>query len=464
MAEALPDPLELKAQLGDLEGVPALEGSDEANPARRASSSPFKFTHVSELLKEPEPLEWEITGYILPGSNIHLVGEPASGKSLIAIDWACCKALGKDWHGRRVKQSPAVLIAGEGHFGISRRLKAWCDHHQADLSAAPLAISNTGAALNTVEGLAAVVEAIQAFSGEFGPPGLIVVDTLHRNFQGNENSAEDFGAYQLNIDHLRDEFGAAVVTVHHTGHIDKNRGRGSSSMLAAVDFSYLVEKSGDGITMKAAKHKDAPMPPEFACTLQVVNLPWYDSEGQQETSVTITPADPADMPRHHGRKMPAGVKLGIETLHAAIHAAGDGERVHLEQWRERFYSEHTGDNTSAKKVAFQRARKDLVAGGAVEVADDVYRFAEDLNRVEWSDVAEHVLALTFEFSQKYHKRNTEQGRNTAGTCSAEQGGESGTTGTHPYRGVPCSAPCSDPEEDKAEHSENGDSDLVEVEL
>lgn len=47
-------------------------------------------------------------------------------------------------------------------------------------------------------------------------------------------------------------------------------------------------------------------------------------------------------------------------------------RVSLENWREVFYRRATQDNAEAKRKAFERARKELVQKGYLEVYDDVY--------------------------------------------------------------------------------------------
>ena len=46
--------------------------------------------------------------------------------------------------------------------------------------------------------------------------------------------------------------------------------------------------------------------------------------------------------------------------------------VHVDDWRSVFYARHTGDNTAAKKKAFQRARTDLVNQGKFYVHNDHY--------------------------------------------------------------------------------------------
>jgi hypothetical protein len=103
-----------------------------------------------ELLAEPEPLRWLIKDYLQQETLSLLFGDPASGKSLLALDWAASLATGLPWRGHQAAPSPVVYLAGEGHFGIKRRLLAWGLTHDAleQLKSAPLVVSSAGASLN----------------------------------------------------------------------------------------------------------------------------------------------------------------------------------------------------------------------------------------------------------------------------------------------------------------------------
>lgn len=340
----------------------------------------MKLTPVSELLKEPTPLQWLIKGYLLPGSSALLFGEPAAGKSLVGIDWAACIALGRDWNGHTVKPGPVVYLAGEGHHGISRRLKAWAIHHNAesDLKRAPIFVSERGGAMDTHAGLLEVMEAIDAVAEEYGPPALIMVDTLHRNMTGDENAAKDMSAYFTHTDALRLRYRAAVLTVHHSGHGDSKRARGSSAIKGAVDTELLVEVAGDMRTLKGTKQKDGPLPRDAAFQLEVITLPWLDMEGWPETSVVLTPTD-APPPRQ--RNMPPAIRTAFDAFLATAkeHGREDSNRllVTLEDWRTHYYATHTGDTTEAKKKAFQRARTDMAKAHALAVLNDNYWLTPD---------------------------------------------------------------------------------------
>ena len=93
------------------------------------------------------------------------------------------------------------------------------------------------------------------------PPQMIVIDTLARNFgAGNENSTEDMNRFVASIDrYLREEFGSAIVLVHHTGHDAASRARelgmgfvGINSndpiMYESDNWDSMVKRAGKGMS------------------------------------------------------------------------------------------------------------------------------------------------------------------------------------------------------------------------
>jgi hypothetical protein len=349
---------------------------------------------VRELLQPPPAVEWTIRHWLPPEQHILLFGDPASGKSLITIDWAASIACGLFWCGKRTRQGPVVYIAGEGHFGIRRRMKAWAMANQTEgeLSRAALAVTSKGARLADAAGFEAALADVDAFAEAHGTPLAIIVDTLHRNMgPGDENSAMDMGRYIDAADRLRERYAATVVTVHHSGHGDKGRSRGSSALLGGVDGEFRLERDASGLRTLScpSKFKDAPPPAPLHFRLEQVRLPWLDADGEPETSVVLTEAKLDAQPRPT-KRAPAGVRLAFETLLAALQEAGapppdgwtppagqaPGRVVGLDDWRRHFYGRHTGDGQEAKKKAFQRGRDDLAKAGAVACWQDFYFLGE----------------------------------------------------------------------------------------
>src|SRR3546814_14339654 len=110
-------------------------------PTRRSSDL------ASECLKPPTPPNWIVDGIAETDSFCVLFGDPESGKSFMAMDWACCVATGTPWKDRKVKKGPVLYINGEGHNGVNRRLTAWAIANGVDLRQHPLYLSSTPTAL-----------------------------------------------------------------------------------------------------------------------------------------------------------------------------------------------------------------------------------------------------------------------------------------------------------------------------
>lgn len=64
---------------------------------------------------------------------------------------------------------------------------------------------------------------------------------------GNENSAEDVGNFINKLDGLVSHYKCCVLLVHHTGHGNSDRGRGSSVMGASLDYEFKVDREDKAI-------------------------------------------------------------------------------------------------------------------------------------------------------------------------------------------------------------------------
>ena len=99
-----------------------------------------------------------------------------------------------------------------------------------------------------------------AIEGLPAPPSLIVIDTLTQTFSGDENASSDVSAYlRLINSELREPFGATVIIVHHTGHNDGERPRGSSAIMANLDFvlgAFKPSKDAMQAKLTVTKMKD----------------------------------------------------------------------------------------------------------------------------------------------------------------------------------------------------------------
>jgi hypothetical protein len=250
----------------------------------KAESQPFPLIPAPQLTASPVKMEWLLEDIIERGSLNLLFGEPAAGKSLFALDWVFCIAAGLDWCGLHAKQTDVVIVAGEGFAGMARRLKA-LELKYGTKAPARLFISERPADLLDEQSAAQVAESIKALCRN---PGLVTIDTMHRNMQGDENSSQDIGVFIGNLDNYFKPLGAAVLVVHHSGHGPKDRSRGSSAIRAAMDGEFSATKSEGSIALACHKAKDfaAFKPLQFALK-PVVLEGWEADDGELLTSVCL---------------------------------------------------------------------------------------------------------------------------------------------------------------------------------
>jgi hypothetical protein len=361
----LPDEIEIDA-----------EGPDSAPNAK-----PFPLICAAELTAKPIIIQWLLEGYIERGSLNMLFGEPAAGKSLFALDWAFCLAHGIHWHDHATEQTDVVVIAGEGFAGVGRRLKA-LEVKYGRPSPDRLFISERPADLIDENNAQWVADSITALCPN---PGLIIIDTLHRNMTGDENSSSDIGQFVANIDNHLKPLGAAVLIVHHSGHGTAQRSRGSSSIRAAMDGEFSATKDGLSIVLSCTKAKDfeALKPQQFS--LKSIELPWLDDDGEPLKSVYLEHTGDAQ-PTTSKRKLSARDDAILTALSEAIDKHGvepsaeikekfagfgkwsSAKVVHVDHWRERAYKTMTIDAEGeaaapAKKMAFKRCRDRLLNQG-----------------------------------------------------------------------------------------------------
>ena len=247
---------------------------------------------ADEFAAQPAPMRWLIKGW-LPEDVLAMVhGPPAAGKSFLSLDWGMRIAAGvAEWNGHKVKTGRVVYLAGEGHHGLRGRIAAWKQYN--GVGSMDLWVSRSGCDFNTPEGYMRVAEELR----QIGDVTLVIVDTLHRFFDGDENSAKDARSMIKACDDLRHEFAATVLLVHHTGVSDEaqHRARGSSAWRGALDveISVVPAKDGGPIEVVPRKAKDSEMPPPLAFRMTPVEIDgWFDEDGDSVGSIVLTRTEP----------------------------------------------------------------------------------------------------------------------------------------------------------------------------
>lgn len=221
----------------------------------------FRFLTCAEVMAKLGPTNWLVNGILVEEEISVVFGKWTSGKSLFAQDLMLSIASGVDFHGREVKQGVVFYICGEGGGkGLAKRFAAWGIARGVVMPIENVFVSETPALLDNVDSFGAMNLAISELC-KAGVPVLIVVDTLAKCMGGDENASKDMSNFLQAIERLRNQYKCHVMVVHHTGHLEGQRARGSSALPAGVDCEYKVAVSGDSqFSVQNTKMKDALAP------------------------------------------------------------------------------------------------------------------------------------------------------------------------------------------------------------
>jgi len=242
-----------------LEFLKTTDTTSMANKAVSAKGSKEnnRFINLGNPAREVNlNINWLIKGFIPRTGICGVYGDSFTGKSFIGLDIAFSIATGANYCGLTVKAPGDVLyVAGEDDRGISMRAHAYRQYHGID-KAAPLYMLPSPEDMSNPKNVEAFVDEIN--SCELSPR-LIILDTLATCFGGgDENSTGDMNKFFDGLRMLRDRLECCVMFVHHTGHKDKNRARGSSVLYAALDAEYIVKKQpkSEFISVECTKLKN----------------------------------------------------------------------------------------------------------------------------------------------------------------------------------------------------------------
>jgi AAA domain len=242
---------------------------------------------ANDVGREFEDIDW-IVDDLIPEQAVGMIfGASGTFKSFIAIDLCCHMANGMDFIGKETRKAPVLYLASEGGAGIYRRIQAWHKHHGLPISD-DIWLVTTPLILTVKEQLEALVAAMHRMKVK---PALVVIDTLSQTFAGDENSSNDIASYirAINTD-VRAQFGCSAIIIHHTGHNASDRPRGSSAMMANLDFLLGVFKpdpEAPTARVTVAKQKDGDKLEDIYFTMEHMPL-GTNKKGKPASSLVST--------------------------------------------------------------------------------------------------------------------------------------------------------------------------------
>lgn len=347
----------------------------------------YVFYSLGEFLQDLTPMEYLIDNWIQAEGLHQIFGESGSYKSFCAIDMCATIACSDidTWCGKSVEHGGVVYLAGEGVKGLKIRFAGWCLEHSKNPNDIPLYITPEAFTLDDKTPEHNIDSTIANIRAQCSNPRLVVIDTLNRYMSGEENSATDMGAFILACSKLERELSCAVLIIHHSGLSQdaKGRGRGSGALRAALDIEIQCEKSGMTCTLTQKKNKESALDKPLSFNMEKIEIHGVrDKKGNLIRTTTLIPTfneettqglATNDPEKPEAKKPGTNYTRGIDTFKEAairhgrlsINEAGESFiDIELEEWREVAYEMIDIDKKtdSAKRSAFNRARKELVEG------------------------------------------------------------------------------------------------------
>lgn len=334
---------------------------------------PVRYWDELDIVSPPDRLVRKLLGT----TALALVfGEPGCGKTFLATDMGLHIALGRPWFGRAVTQGAVLYVAAEGAAGLSNRIAAF---RQSNSLPGDVPFAVVPAAINLGPGgqdAPRIIDAAKAIEARTGHPvHLIVVDTLARAMgAGDENGAQDMGAFIAACDKIRVGTSATVIIVHHRGKSQQAGARGSSALLGAVDTAVEVEKLSGARVARVVKQKDGAEGETFGFELDAV-IVGHDDDGEPISSCIVVPAESAALTDRAKCKEPRGnTGIVFKALKRAITDAGADAPasnhipkavrvVSTDLWREYAYKMMAEGTPAARQKAFVRGKDSLLGTG-----------------------------------------------------------------------------------------------------
>jgi hypothetical protein len=195
-----------------------------------------------------------IDGVLPRGANAILRGRDGTFKTFVALEWALHVATGRPWRGHAVEAGRVLYIAGEGHYGIAKRVRAWEEHHgvtvpRENFTVRPAALNMHTPGPEFAELLVVV---------ERGGYALVCIDTIRRVSGGADENGSEMGAVIDNIERVkRATRDGSTLSLSHTTKGDTDT-RGFSGIEDDIDVVWHAKRD-DGapvVTLKHTKMKD----------------------------------------------------------------------------------------------------------------------------------------------------------------------------------------------------------------
>ncbi len=253
----------------------AKEFKDKKKVTKVTEEKGLKLLSLSETLKNGiTPIKWRVDKLIPERGVTFLGGTAGSFKTWSAMDIAVCVATGKPYLNYFDVEKCSVLYVDEenGDITIPNRFEMLKHGHlltNKDLKNIHLSIMND-VQLDTLKGIEKLEEAIK--DNQFK---VIVIDSMVRCMQGEENSASDVRKVFNNIKNIIHEYkDVSFIILHHTSKGSKGMDglRGSGDFAASADTILMFNGNKTFINVDIAKNRHIDRSDFNKFTINVDNI------------------------------------------------------------------------------------------------------------------------------------------------------------------------------------------------
>lgn len=301
--------------------------------------------------------EYLIDGVMETPCTGMIFGESGTGKSFFAIDLALHIASGLRWLDKDTKSGPVFYICGEGRHGIPRRVKAWEHQHSCKVPAGRFMVSNLRLSFEP-EQVVEMVQCINRLADNIGAPAMVIIDTMARALPGSadENSAKDTNLFFNECDRLQSLYNCAVVVVHHSGHGDKKRARGSSAIKGVLDVEIMLSNN----LIEWTKTKDMEPHPPIKYSLDKVIF----GDGKRDNSCVITYDTSVKAEKRETAYRTAAKSSLIETIRSEQIGS---TRCSVDGWKKAFSAKYSTLSANAQRKYFNGESRRMQDDGLIAI-------------------------------------------------------------------------------------------------
>jgi RecA-family ATPase len=280
---------------------------------------------LTDLLNGPTDIDWIIDGIIPPQSSGLIVGDGGTGKTWLALDLALAVATGTAWMGEFEARQGTVLVVDEENAELMLRERLYML-----LEGRGLKHDNVGVYFLVGEG---VNLSPHERRGQFEPsesyiklyntimalkPSLVILDSLTRVHTSNENAASEMATLFSFVKRLIRDTDTNCFFPHH---MNKGQGssksghriRGSSDLRNFADYTLLIDKEKDLLTIEHDKARWSEPIPTFKVRLKVTDTSavlLYEGKAPKMTVVQFI----KDYLEKHGKATFNDMKQVVEKL------------------------------------------------------------------------------------------------------------------------------------------------------